>query len=390
MEGSCPAKAMALEKASSVARMIDVSKKTMKVLTIDHSIKHAAQEVDDAAHQCGVTIQIKTLVQQYHELCGEMTVLQKESTSVKTGGNTAVIEGLEEKEATSLKRLHECETEKEWLRNLIIDLELGKHADISEHVHDLKEVSRNERTTASALRLRFNAIKGCKNFLQGAKQLLLEQIKSLEHEQKQANQKSTQSTAERMFARIKSCVSPRAATEKRRGVQAKTAIQQNLNQAAALIFRAYFLLPSRARMRHQAEVLRSIDLPWLNENALDDPWRDAASKWKGSFQKKENIRKSSEAMMMPSFLEQLQSVVAQVEKGIQILETFKVEIKGALEIRHTSALNAEHAIIDIRDNLFAQHECSIVGTSSSEDPCPFDCRSQLTDSIIHADRKSVV
>merc|ERR1719453_275325 len=137
-------------------------------------------------------------------------------------------------------------------------------------------------------------------------------------------------------------------------------------------------------MRHQAEVLRSIDLPWLNENALDDPWRDAASKWKGSFQKKENIRKSSEAMMMPSFLEQLQSVVAQVEKGIQILETFKVEIKGALEIRHTSALNAEHAIIDIRDNLFAQHECSIVGTSSSEDPCPFDCRSQLTDSIIHA------
>lgn len=336
-----------------VEKLVAVSNKSMATLTVDHTVPHAAQKAREVAKAHGTKVRINELVGLYHSLCSDLTEL------VGRIGTLSDAAEIHSAEAT----LHELESQKEWLRNMIIDLELVKQVEVASRVNLLKEASRVGRTTATALRLRFNAVKGCKNFLQLADKTLqkvAEQIKVTEQHSNTSKGRNA-----KFFARFKSCVAPNTTNS-----VDSDSILSDLQVASQLVLQAYFSLPPRVSLRHEADQLRSIDLPWIDHESLNEKWRSAtAKKWRGAFQ-----QAGGPKFKIMNAAGPIAHVRAQIKLGLDTLQGFKEQLKYALNAHSTAALAAETEILTLRDELFESHECAKTASPTTE--LPYCCNSQ--------------
>jgi hypothetical protein len=242
--------------------------------------------------------------QRAHEAAEEMARLRTLRATVLAHGVLA---------KARLEQLHALESQREFLRNAVIDTQLElargrpfcKEGATAARLEVLKATSRRERTLGTALRMRFSAAKGSKNLLQRAEQILS---------------------------------SP--------GVGAADALK-----VAELVVRAAFSLPREVKQCPGVEMVFAVPLPWLRPaDIVAGQWMARLGlhngRWKGRLG-------SDEVAPVPAERPaELANCLEHVRRCVETLQQVKVELKKALEEHADSALACEKEILTLRDTIF--------------------------------------
>jgi hypothetical protein len=305
--------------------LVAVSDKAEKRLEVEHGVAHAAQDVQKAGYA-----DLNELKSLYRALDSALEEKTDECCQDRILFEIPVDSNHQELVA-----------EKEWLRNVIIDMLLmqGANAGQEEEILQLKETSRCGRTRSTALRMRYNTVKGCKNHMQEGRRLLYSVIEQVNNSKEGAP----------------SFFSACLGSQKRAGERVvPKACDSKLIRAAELILKSYILLPPRARIRLEARTIRCVDLPWLDKTRMDKDWQKKARVWEGSF--KPAAGGKAERLT----LAHLERTVEQIEDALIAFETIKKTLKEAFSFHSSYALQAEERTLEIRNNIFDEFYCHCV------------------------------
>lgn len=246
--------------------------------------------------------------QREHEAAEEMARLRTVRARVLAQGVLA---------KARLEQLHTLESQREFLRNAVIDtqLELARGRSFcaqgaaAARLEELKATSRRERTLGTALRMRFSAVKGSKNMLQRAEQLL---------------------------------------TSAGAGACASTA---DALKAAELVVRAAFSLPREVKQCPGVEKLFYVPLPWLRPaDIVAGQWMARIGLHKGRW--KGRLGSDEVAHALAARPAELADCLEHVRRCIETLQLVKVELKEALEEHADAALASEKEILALRETIF--------------------------------------
>jgi hypothetical protein len=246
--------------------------------------------------------------QREHEAAEEMARLRTLRATVLAQGVLA---------KARLEQLHTLEPQREFLRNAVIDTQLElargrpfcKEGAAAARLEELKATSRRERTMGTALRMRFSAVKGSKNLLQRAEQLL---------------------------------------TGAGASVSASTA---DALKVAELVVRAAFSLPREVKQCPGVEKLFSVPLPWLRPvDIVAGQWMARIGLHKGRW--KGRLGSDEVAHALAARPAELADCLEHVRRCIETLQQVKVELKEALEEHADAALASEKEILALRETIF--------------------------------------